>query len=209
MSGGTQRDLRRGGYRAGPPLREILRSSGQFCDKTILLQYHLGRNAAATPMGRDWKQSAMHSVRELRRKRELRVMSALRELYSVTRTSYRMVERRTGVSMATMRALAHIAERPGLGASALARELGLHKSTASNLLREFGDRGWVQRRRQASDQRAVRILLTPEGQKIVRRAGLNARGLLATLTESLTDRELALVERGLRPITKRLLMRLQ
>lgn len=60
-------------------------------------------------------------------------------------------------------ALGELAAQDSLGQLELTRRLRLQKSTVSRLLDQLERRGWVQRRRDPADGRAVRLALTPAG----------------------------------------------
>jgi DNA-binding MarR family transcriptional regulator len=73
-------------------------------------------------------------------------------------------------SLAGMRALAHIEANPGLQVGSLARELGIHQSTASNLLERLAREGMVTKRRAADDQRSVSLYATARGRSALKSA---------------------------------------
>jgi DNA-binding MarR family transcriptional regulator len=75
-----------------------------------------------------------------------------------------------GVSVARLRALALIDSRPGLQVGAFAQELGVHQSTASNMLEQFTRQGLVEKRRAAGDHRTVSLLVTARAKTILEAA---------------------------------------
>jgi len=86
----------------------------------------------------------------------------------VNRQNY-AVDRQTGLSGAHLRALICIDAAPGMSVTELARELGIHASTASNMLDVLERDGHIGRRRIASDQRVVKLFLSDQGRSILRR----------------------------------------
>jgi DNA-binding MarR family transcriptional regulator len=88
------------------------------------------------------------------------------------------VDRQTGLSGAHLRALICIEATPGMSVTELARELGIHASTASNMLDVLERDGHVGRRRIASDQRVVKLFLSDQGRSTLRLVPEPNRGAL-------------------------------
>jgi DNA-binding MarR family transcriptional regulator len=59
--------------------------------------------------------------------------------------------------------LHHVPAEGGIALTALARHLALPKSTASVVVKDLERRGFVRRARDASDERRLAIVLSPEG----------------------------------------------
>lgn len=83
----------------------------------------------------------------------------LQLLLNATRRHSRRLERETGLGLTQIRALQCVQARPGLSVGALARELGLHQSTVSNLLRQLTAQGWLETRRTGPDRRTLALYL--------------------------------------------------
>jgi DNA-binding MarR family transcriptional regulator len=115
---------------------------------------------------------------------------AARALVDRMRTLYRELERRTGAPVAMHRALACIAAEPGMAASRLAIALGMQRPAVSHLLRSLCERGWVERRRSATDQRSVKLHVTSAGRGILNATSGKVAGTLQRGVHSLDDREL-------------------
>jgi len=92
--------------------------------------------------------------------RAYRALRGLRAVMKAGRLEGRGVERRNGLGSAQFGALWELRASPGMKVSELARMLGIHQSTASNLLDKLEDRGLVERRRREPDQRVVRVYLS-------------------------------------------------
>jgi DNA-binding MarR family transcriptional regulator len=86
------------------------------------------------------------------------------------------VDRHTGLSGAQIRMLVCIDATPGIAVGELASTLGIHPSTASNMLDSLERDGQILRRRIASDQRVVKLFLSDRGRSIVGLAPEPARG---------------------------------
>lgn len=122
---------------------------------------------------------------------ERRALLATRSLVDRMRTLYRELERLTGAPIAVHRALACIAEEPGIKASGLALALGMQRPALSHGLRGLVERGWVERVRSDSDQRSVRIYLTAAGRQLVGATAGRAVGALQRAVRRLSNDALA------------------
>jgi DNA-binding MarR family transcriptional regulator len=86
---------------------------------------------------------------------------------------------------------------PGIRVSDLARAMDVHQSTASNLLRTLLDAGLVVAARAGSDRRAVQLQLTPQGQKLLKKAPGPFTGVLPDALQRLDPATLARLDRDL------------
>jgi DNA-binding MarR family transcriptional regulator len=127
----------------------------------------------------------------------LAVLRQFRALIRAARMHYRQVERECGVSGAYVWAMDEIAAAPGLRVGELARLLGIHQSTASNMVDKLQATGLVSRMRAAGDQRVVRLRLTARGRKALARAPAPRRGVLQQALASLPAARLAALHRSL------------
>jgi DNA-binding MarR family transcriptional regulator len=75
-----------------------------------------------------------------------------------------------GVGAAAQRAIACIECNPGIQVGGLARELGIHQSTASNLVEKLSRGGLVAKRRAVEDHRTVMLYATAKGRTALRAA---------------------------------------
>lgn len=95
--------------------------------------------------------------------------AVLRQLRVVMRAIRNHDERaREGVSGARLRALALIDSRPGLQVGAFALELGVHQSTASNMLEHLARQGLVEKRRDGEDHRTVSLFATARARTMLK-----------------------------------------
>ncbi|MBE0619377.1 MAG: MarR family transcriptional regulator [Burkholderiales bacterium] len=88
------------------------------------------------------------------------------------------------MSGAQLWAMAEIAGAPGLKVGDLARELGIHLSTASNMLRRMEELALIKRMRIGKDHRVVQLRLTAKGAKIL---GLAPRPFVGILQQAMAD----------------------
>src|SRR5258706_3211520 len=129
--------------------------------------------------------------------RMLAVLAQFRVVFKSIRRHYQGVERRAGIRGAQLWALSQVADRPGLKVGELARDLAIHQSTASNLLRRLVGLGLVKRRRHGRDQRTVALFATPQGLKVLRRAPQPSIGVLQQALSDLPAARLSGLHREL------------
>src|SRR5512135_3240296 len=99
--------------------------------------------------------------------KRLEVLQQFRVLLRSIKRHYQWVEEQCGLSGAQVWALAEIADMPGIKVSELAQQLGVHLSTASNMLRRLEAVELVRRMRIGEDHRVVQLELTAKGEKIL------------------------------------------
>lgn len=116
--------------------------------------------------------------------KRLEVLKQFRVLLRSIKRHYQWIEKECGMSGAQLWAMAEIAEAPGIKVSDLARQLGVHLSTASNMLRRLEDLSLVKRIRTGTDHRVVQLEITSKGAKILSKA---PRPLVGVLQQALAD----------------------
>lgn len=133
-----------------------------------------------------------------------RALLAARTLVDRMRRLYRELERTTGAPVALIRALACIANDPGMPAARLAFELGLQASAVSHILRELVARGWVDRTRSQADQRSVQLELTAAGREVLQASSGRALGTMQRAVRGLSNGEIASLVAGLEALLPRI-----
>lgn len=126
-----------------------------------------------------------------------RVLRRFRLVFNAIKVHFRSVEKKAGISGAQVWALSVVRDRPGIGVGDLARAMDVHQSTASNLLRALIDAGLVVSGRGAADRRAVQLQITPQGQRILKKAPGPFTGLLPDALERLDTATLNRLDRDL------------
>jgi DNA-binding MarR family transcriptional regulator len=127
----------------------------------------------------------------------MRVLRQFRIVFNAVKSHFRQVEREAGVGGAQLWALSVIDRHPGIGATGLARELDIHQSTASNLVRGLVERGYVTGSREGADRRTVALHVQPAGQEVLRRAPMPFAGVLPDALASLDPAVLMQLEKNL------------
>jgi DNA-binding MarR family transcriptional regulator len=126
-----------------------------------------------------------------------RVLRQFRIVFNAVKTHFRQVEREAGVGGAQLWALSVIEGKPGIGATGLARELDIHQSTASNLVKALVERGMVAASREGSDRRSVALRVLPPGAEVLARAPMPFAGVLPDALASLDPATLGRLEQDL------------
>jgi DNA-binding MarR family transcriptional regulator len=127
----------------------------------------------------------------------MRVLRQFRIVFNAVKTHFRQVEREAGLGGAQLWALSVIERHPGIGATGLARELDIHQSTASNLVRALVGRGYVATAREGADRRNVALRVQPAGLELLRSAPLPFAGVLPDALAGLDPATLARMEQDL------------
>ncbi|MCG6880129.1 MAG: MarR family winged helix-turn-helix transcriptional regulator [Deltaproteobacteria bacterium] len=93
--------------------------------------------------------------------------------------------------------LFHLWRKDGIAQNALAHALHITPPTATNTLQRMERDGWVERRRDVTDQRIVRVYLTGKAEALRAEAAATFRELDGELTAMLTDDERSILMRSL------------
>jgi MarR family transcriptional regulator, organic hydroperoxide resistance regulator len=133
-----------------------------------------------------------------------RVLRQFRIVFNAVKSHFRQVEREAGLGGAQLWALSVIDRHPGIGATGLARELDIHQSTASNLVRGLVERGFVTASREGADRRNVALHLQDAGREVLQRAPLPFAGVLPDALASLDEATLEQLEQNLARLIGRL-----
>ncbi len=134
----------------------------------------------------------------------MRVLRQFRIVFNAVKTHFRQVEREAGLGGAQLWALSVIERQPGIGATGLARELDIHQSTASNLVRALVERGYVSGSREGADRRNVALQVLPAGRAVLERAPMPLAGVLPDALASLDPATLGQLEQHLGSLIARL-----
>jgi DNA-binding MarR family transcriptional regulator len=121
-------------------------------------------------------------------------------LGGIHRAARRRVRRELGLpplSGSQVELLRLIADRPGIGVSAAARELHLAGNSVSALVNQLSVRGYLLRETDPVDRRAARLSVSPAGAERLARWSDGRAALFTVLLEDLPPEELAAVETAL------------
>jgi len=126
-----------------------------------------------------------------------RVLRQFRVVFNSVKTHFRQVEREAGVGGAQLWALSVIERRPGIGVTDLSRELDIHQSTASNLIKSLTERGLVKAAREGVDRRSVSLRIAPDGEAVLKSAPMPFAGVLPDALSTLDPATLERLEQDL------------
>ena len=126
-----------------------------------------------------------------------RVLRRFRIVFNSVRSHFRAVERKTGLTGAQAWALSVIRDHPGIGVGGLAKAMDIHQSTASNLLRPLLARGLVVSDRAGTDKRVVRLQVSAEALKLLRKVPGPYAGVLPEALDRLDEVTLQRLDRDL------------
>lgn len=108
-----------------------------------------------------------------------------RLIFNAVKTHFREVEKKAGLAGAQLWALSVVHGTPGIGVSELAKEMDVHQSTASNLLKALVAGGLVETERSDTDRRVLALRVSPAGLKVLKRAPGPFSGVLPEALTSL------------------------
>jgi DNA-binding MarR family transcriptional regulator len=125
------------------------------------------------------------------------VVDQLRTILSVVTSQLRQFERKAGLGGSQLWALSLIAGSDPMGVSELANAMGIHQSTASNLLKPMMERELIIATRTEEDRRAVRLQITAKGKRLMAKAPGPMTGVLAESVAELDPATVRRLERDL------------
>lgn len=131
-------------------------------------------------------------------------LDALKKFRIVIRAAQRhsaWIEKRCGISGAQLWMLQELRDQPGIRVGQLATKLAIHQTTASNLLHELGQKGYVVKVRDTDDHRVVHLKLSKLGVAALAQAPKPARGLIPEAIIKLDERGLQDLNRALQELS--------
>lgn len=102
----------------------------------------------------------------------------LRVLFRSIQGHSRKLQEACGISTAQLWALAEMQHQPGISVGELSERLSIHASTTSNMLDKLERRGLVERRRDSTDHRVVKLHISPDGQALLEQVPAPPQGEL-------------------------------
>jgi DNA-binding MarR family transcriptional regulator len=146
---------------------------------------------------------AVSSDSRVTKKREIaEIMQSLRRIFKAIQQYSEDVLREFGVTGPQLWALRTIYTNGSMSMGELSRSMYLHISTASGVVDRLERRGYVERSREDSDRRMVRISLTAAGKRLVQRGPEAAQGKLLHGLESLSQPEVRVIRSSLERVVR-------
>ncbi|AMO25595.1 MarR family transcriptional regulator [Ramlibacter tataouinensis] len=132
----------------------------------------------------------------------MQVLRKFRLIFNTIKAHFRDLERKTGVAGAQVWALSVLRDQPGIGVNALARELDIRQSTASNLLKPLIEQQLVTAERAQGDRRSVELRITPRGLRVLKKAPAPFIGVLPEIIAQLDARTLSRLDEDLEVVIR-------
>ena len=114
------------------------------------------------------------------------IMHDLRKIFKAIQQYSEQVLKEFGVTGPQLWALRIIYNEGQLSMGELSDKMYLHMSTVSGIIDRLEKKGYVERKRDSTDRRVVKINLTKEGKRLVQKAPAAAQGRLLYGLESLS-----------------------
>lgn len=111
-------------------------------------------------------------------KLQMSVLQQFRVIYGSMRQYFRDVEERCGLPGSQTWILQEVARAPEIGVTELARRMGIHQSTCSNLVEKLVSQGFLLKQKCSKDLRRVGLCMTQSGQSVMERLPGPADGVL-------------------------------
>lgn len=128
------------------------------------------------------------------------LVSLLREVNRDVSKFARDVMSEHGIPFAMLMISKQLKAEPGITISELARRSGIAKSHISNSIRDFDQRGWVEKKSDTSDQRILRLYLTESANRELDLVSIQIRQELTTLVADIPDHRARELVEGLREL---------
>jgi DNA-binding MarR family transcriptional regulator len=107
------------------------------------------------------------------------------------------------LTVAQFDALANLYNDDGVSQQELARRLLVTKGNMTGLIGRLVERGWVRKRVDPKDGRAVQLALTPSGRRLTKKALLVQRGLIEDMLQTLDPAEVEAMRQQLTRVERR------
>lgn len=128
---------------------------------------------------------------------EKAIRKQLRAIFKVIQAHSKRVEYACGLSSVRLWMLHEISSAPGIKVSELATKLSIHRSTCSNMLDKLEGQNVIYRKRSKTDQRAVHLYITEEGQVLLEKAPSPPEGKLSASLKIISEEQLTDLEKSL------------
>jgi DNA-binding MarR family transcriptional regulator len=106
------------------------------------------------------------------------VLRRFRVVFNAVRTHFREMEKQVGLGGAQIWALSIIKAKPGIGMGAIAKDMEIHQSTASNLVKALQKRELIEISKASEDRRNVCLKILPAGSKLLKQVSGPFEGVL-------------------------------
>lgn len=125
------------------------------------------------------------------------VLRRFRVVFNAVRTHFRDMEKQVGLGGAQVWALSIINADPGIGVRDIAKNMQIHQSTASNLVKALQGRGFIELTKASDDRRSVCLWIHPEGTKVLKNVAGPFEGVLPVALSELKGSTLKRLDKDL------------
>jgi DNA-binding MarR family transcriptional regulator len=130
----------------------------------------------------------------------VRVLRRFRAVFNAVKSHFQQVEKQAGIGGAQLWALSLVEAQPGIGVGALARQMDVHQTTASNLVRSLVEQGLVASQRSGADRRATELRSTRSAARVLARAPGPFAGVLPDALKQLDASTLSRLDADLQQL---------
>lgn len=130
----------------------------------------------------------------------VQVLRRFRAVFNAVKSHFQQVEKQAGIGGAQLWALSLVESQPGIGVGALARQMDVHQTTASNLVRSLVEQGLVASQRSGADRRATELRATRAAARVLSRAPGPFAGVLPDALKQLDRQTLKRLDEDLRQL---------
>jgi DNA-binding MarR family transcriptional regulator len=106
------------------------------------------------------------------------VLRRFRVVFNAVRSHFQQIEKQVGLGGAQVWALSVIRDKPGIGVGGIAKDMDIHQSTASNLIKALVRRELISMDKAPEDRRNVRLHIQPAGLHILSQVAGPFEGVL-------------------------------
>ncbi len=128
------------------------------------------------------------------------IIDSVRLLQGISRRQSREFIRNYRITGPQLGALRVVAMSPGISLRELSERLYLHTSTVCGIVDRLERRGYLKRERSGEDRRVIRLDVTTDGKRVIKRTPLEGMGLLIHTIDQLPAGKLNEILKGLRAL---------
>ena len=110
--------------------------------------------------------------------RTAQVLRRFRVVFNAVRSHFQQVEKQVGLGGAQVWALSVVREHPGIGMGGVAKNMDIHQSTASNLIKTLLRRELISLAKSPQDRRNVHLHILPAGLAVLGQVSRPFEGVL-------------------------------
>ena len=130
------------------------------------------------------------------------ILQFLRRIFKAIQNYSEEIQRGYGVTGPQLWAIRIIYREGHLSMGELSRRMYLHMSTVSGIVDRLAEKGYVERRKEETDRRVIKIYLTKAGKRLVQKAPVPAQGKLLHGLDGLSHRQVEGIRFSLKKVVR-------